>query len=512
MAGPTIRVPPGVVRGESKAAVPGRWHDTNLIRWQQGVMKPVGGWERMTQNSLGSTARAGHVWQDVVGDRHSAFLCDDAIWREKDGLYTKITPAGFANANSSAARGYGSGNFGVKDFGMDDEDRGSGLGAQDPRKPVRFSLDNWGDELLFSTSADGRIFSWNPATPATPPAIALNAPLFVQAFIVTDEHHLMTFGSQGFPNRVAWSDQDNRTGWNFANVAGQAGFKDLEGAGMILSAVKIPGAILVFTSTSIWLGRYIGQPYFYGFTKIAEGCSPISPHSIAVAGSKAYWMGRQSYWKFEGGIVTPLPCSLGVNQFDNLFAPAAPRRVTAGFNGSYPEIWFFYPEDQGTAPVFTENNRYAIYNFDEGWWADGYMHRSFYTSSPIDGFPMAGDNAGYLYQHETGYSAEGQPRGDMVYAEVGNISFDDGANNWTVNQAQIDSALGPESVKFSFRGKRSRGGPEVMLQDNCIPRPNGFLDLHFTARDISMRIEGRQDGPWGLGAMIFNDIKKRGPV
>ncbi len=227
---PTIRVPSGVVRGESQASVPGRWYDANLIRWQQGVMRPVGGWERIVQTPLGSIPRTAHVWKDNNGARHSAFICDSAVWRENGGSYNNITPTDFADANKNAARGFGSGVYGTLDYGMDDEERGPSNSGFDPNKYVRFSVDNWGEDLLFSTSADGRIFVWKPSLPNDAPLVAANAPTLVQAFLVTDERHLMAFGSAGFPDRVTWSQQGNRTDWNYANVAGSAGFYDLEGA------------------------------------------------------------------------------------------------------------------------------------------------------------------------------------------------------------------------------------------------------------------------------------------
>ncbi len=507
---PTIRIPPGVVRGESRASVPGRWFDTNLIRWQQGVMRPVGGWERILQTPLGSIPRVAHVWKDNNDIKHSAYVCDQAVWRETGGSYSLITPADMADANSNAARGFGSGAYGILDFGMDDEERGASNSGFDPKRYIRFCADHWGEDLLFSSSADGRIFVWKPSLPNAVPLVALNAPTLVQAFLVTDERHLMTFASAGFPNRVAWSGQEDRTDWNYTNVAGSAGFQDLEGAGGIITAVKIPGAVLVFTLNSVWIGRYVGAPYYYGFTRVAEGAVPISAHAIATAGAQAFWMGQRSFWRYQGGVVAPLPTSLGLDPFEDM-DEVAPRRVTAGFNGAYPEIWFFYPEKQDIAPAFTENNRYIIYNFDENWWSPGYMGRSFYQSSPLDGVPLAGDEQTYLFQHERGYLAEGQPRGDMVYAEVGSISFDDGEHNWTVNQAQVDSSLGAQSVKFHFKGRRARGGPEADFGLKT-PRPNGFLDTHFTAKDFSMRVIGNADGPWSLGAMVFHDVKKRGKV
>jgi hypothetical protein len=509
----SVRIPPGVVRGESRAMVPGRWYDTNLIRWQNGIMKPVGGWERMTQTPLGSIPRAGHVWRDSTGVVRRYFLCDHATFLEVGGTFYDNTPVGYVNANTSAARGFGSGVFGALDFGMDDEDRGSGAGY-DPRSRPKFSMDNWDDELLLLSSADGRIMKWNPATDGTgtKPTVATGVPTLVQAFVCTDEHHLMTFGSAGFPNRVAWSAQNDRTDWDYADVAGSAGFNDLEGAGMIVSGHKIPGGVLIFTTTSVWIARYIGAPYFYSFNKLAEGCSPISAHAVAIAGSRAIWMGLRSFWQYQGGTVSPLQSTLGIDPFEEIDKLAAPRRVTCGFNGAYPEVWFFYPTNQGLSPLLTENNRYIVHNFEEGWWAPGYRGCTFYNSSPIDGFPISGDYQTHLFFEESGYLAEGNPRGSMVYAEVGSISFDDGANNWQINQAQVDNPTGPQNVRFDFRGKRVRGGPTVDLALNKLARADGFLDLHFTARDFSMRVEGVTDGPWSLGAMHFKDPIKRGPV
>lgn len=509
---PTIRVPPGVIRGESDAMVPGRFHAVNFLRWVQGRLTPIGGWERTTQTPLASIPRTSHVWFDTDGTRQQGIVCDAHIYRVTNNIYSNITPLGFNTALSTLARGYGSGLYGLADYGSDDEARG-GPGAPTDvfaRKPVKFSTSNWNDEFLFSTSADGRIWIWDPKTPSVAPVVAANAPGLIQDFIVTDEHHLMAFGASGKPNQVSWSDQGNREGWDFTDVTGQAGFFDLEGAGVIMSAVKVPGAILIFTTTSVWQGRYIGAPYYYAFNKIAEGCTPISPQAVGVAGPRAYWMGQRSFWKYEGGVVTPMPCSLGSTPFEKLDPQMARHRVTAGFNGAFPEIWFYYPERQDLVPGAVENNRFVIYNFDEDWWADGTQARSMFTSSPIDQIPIAAHPGGWMYQHETGFLDEGQPRLDRVWGEVGGISFDDGDSNYTVKQCQIDSPLGPESVQFKFRGKRTRGGAEADL-GTYIPRPSGLLNTHFTARDFTMRIEGRVDGPWALGAFNFHNVSKRGP-
>lgn len=509
--GPILRVPPGVVRGESRVHIPGRWFDANLVRWKQGLLTPVGGWERLNPTPLGSIPRTTHVWLTEDSTRYQAVLCDSKVWVEKEGVYTEITPSGLVDANSTAARGYGSGRYGQLDFGRDDEARAVGVSGI-LQHYVKFSADNWASELLFSSSADGRLFVWNPSTPSVLPVPVPGAPTFINSFIVTDEHHVMTFGSVGFPNRVSWSSQGNRNDWDYTSVTGQAGFFDLENAGIIVTALKIPGGVLIWTSSGVWLARYIGTPFYYSFNRIAEGATPIAAHAVEVAAGKAYWMGRQSFWKFEGGVVTPIVSTLGLEPFETV-AKAANRKACCGSNGAHAEIWWFYPTEKGLSPVETENDRYIVYSFDPGneWWADGYVGRSFFKSSPVDGYPLAGDSYQYVYAHERGYLAEGASRAGMTWAEIGNVPFDDGANLWQVKQLMCGGNLGASSVKFDFWGTLVRGGTEEHLQ-TCIPREDGFIDADFTARDISMRITGMVDAPWSLGAVNFNDVSRRGPV
>lgn len=505
---PAIRIPAGIVRGESRAMVSGRWYDGSLIRWHEGNLRPVGGWERISPSPLGSVPRAGYTWTDNDFHRHTAVLCDGKVWRMRDGNWVDITPPDFQDAASTGARGFGSGDFGQKNFGRDGEARGGSSLTVDP--PVAFCLDNWGEELLFGHTADGRIWVWKPSDAAAAPIVAPNAPKLVQAFLSTEEHHLMTFGGDGVPNRVAWSDQGNREGWNYANVTGQAGFNDLDAAGKILAAKKIPGAVLIFTQTSVWLCQYIGSPYFYGFTKLAENVAPISPQAVAVAAGKAYWMGKRTFHKFEGGVVQPLPCTLDLDPSEHLDFNLAARRVCSGTNGVYPEIWWFYPSRGQNVPK-PENDRYVIFNFVDGWWADGALDRTFFYPDLIEGYPMAGAPDGMVYQHEIGSLAAGASREGLVWAEASNLSFDDGDSNWTVTQTMVDGRPGAgaaaKAVRFDFSGVTVRGG-EYRQLGSWTPRPNGYMDTRFTARDFAFRVVGLADVPWSVGALNFTAVQR----
>ena len=58
------QLPPGLQRGATPYDAPGRWWDSNLVRWQDGTIRPIGGWERVTGTALDSGIRSIHVWRD----------------------------------------------------------------------------------------------------------------------------------------------------------------------------------------------------------------------------------------------------------------------------------------------------------------------------------------------------------------------------------------------------------------------------------------------------------------
>lgn len=505
----TVRVPPGVFRGESRAAVSGRWYAVSLVRWREGNLCPVGGWDKLNPQPFASVPRAGLTALDNNFKLHRLIVCDAHVYRGDRAQFFDITPAGYLPSDDRiVSRGYGSGAFGLADFGRDDDPRGGSVAENLAFVvPVAFSIDVWAEDILFGSSTDGKVWVWTPKAPLDAPKLIPNCPALIQGFITTDEHALMVFGSEGQPNRVAWSDLGNREGWNYANVTGQAGFFDLEGAGLILCARKIPGGVLVFTQTSVWLGTYIGAPYFYGFTKIAEHLTPISPQAVTVAAGKAFWMTAAGFAQYIGGVVQPLPCTLDLNPSEDIDTRAAPRRVCSGYNGKYPEIWWFYPtKGQGEKP---ENDRYVIYNHADGWWSEGELSRSFYAASPIETMPFAGSPDMNVFQHERGYLDQNIERGDRVFAEVGNVSFDDGENLCTVLSAQPDmrESVGKNSVQFRFSGNLVRGAPFKPL-GAWSPFESGYMPARFTARDFSYRVVEVKAGPWSVGATVF-EVKGR---
>lgn len=495
----TVQLPPGVARAASPAATPGRWYDGNHIRWQAGALSPTGGWERATPAPLASKPREMLAWQLNTGTRITAIACDNKIFVEYGGEYVDITPAGFVGADSNLfLGGYGSNRYNFWDYGTPRPDT-----VDVNAISLTFSLDNWGQDLLYLGSTDGRLLRWAYTNPITAATVVSTAPISNRAMVVTQERHVMLIGAGGNPRRIGWSSREDYTDWNFASTTNTAGFLDVESSGPLVNAVRVREGILVFSESDVWLVRYVGLPALYGAEKIGTNVAPLSPQSIAVFEGRAAWMGREAFWSYEGGTIRPLASELGDFVYDYLDRMPARYYASAGNNGLFPEVWFFYPD---TNSVDGENNRYVIWNYAENWWAPGEMRRTCICPAGTLRYPLMGAPDGTIFQHETGWLGDGQIRD--VFAETSTISLGSGDRTMSVTRAQPDSFHSYDATRFKFYTRAAREGAES-IKGPYVAKPNGVMDVRLTARDIRIRVEATKAENWTVGNMRF-EINQKG--
>ena len=51
----TLNIPPGVVDHGTDSRAEGRWHDASFVRWTNGVMHPIGGWDELAITPIGAS-------------------------------------------------------------------------------------------------------------------------------------------------------------------------------------------------------------------------------------------------------------------------------------------------------------------------------------------------------------------------------------------------------------------------------------------------------------------------
>jgi hypothetical protein len=59
-----LQIPPGVYRNGTDLQSQGRWRDSNLVRWLDDTLRPIGGWRIRSNTAAGAKIRGMKGWID----------------------------------------------------------------------------------------------------------------------------------------------------------------------------------------------------------------------------------------------------------------------------------------------------------------------------------------------------------------------------------------------------------------------------------------------------------------
>lgn len=493
-----IQIPAGVVRGSTPSQAPGRYYDTNLVRWRNGVLQPIGGYQRITSSAMSSIPRRLDTWADNSNVPRVAILADAKIFILEGSTYSDLGPLDFVGFAPASGGGYGVFLYGSEDYGD-----ARSVGSIIATRPPVWCSSPWGQDMMVVASSDGRLLNWSPTTPATRFAAVSGAPTANRAMVVTPERHVLLAGAGGGKRSLAWCSREDRTDWNYASTTNTAGTLDTDCRGWHSSLHLVREGTLLMTDDEVWLVRYVGQPYIYGAEKINDTADVLSPRTVATFNGIAMWMGSDSFYLYQGGIVQPVPSDVADYVFGNINRDTAPVRAHASSNGSFGEVWFFYPSSGAT-----ECDRYVIYNYTEKWWAIGAMDRTAMTDAGVYDTPMASDLAGNIYLHESGWTNAGASRVGSVWAETGAYSINAGERLAKVMMAELDGGSAYDSTTITAYSRLTRMGAETTYGPYT-PRSDGYTEMRFPGRDIRLRFTATRDEDWSIGSMRL-DIKQGG--
>jgi hypothetical protein len=213
-----------------------------------------------------------------------------------------------------------------------------------------------------------------------------DAPVVINQILVSDSSRIViAFGCNDYgstvldPLLIRWTAQESYTDWT-VSPENQAGFYRLSHGSQIISALQTRQEILVWTDTAVYGMQYLGPPFVWGFTLLADNISIASPNAAATAAGVTYWMGTDKFYAYSGRVET-LPCALRSYVFDDINRDQF-GQVFAGTNEGYSEIWWFYCSVTGPDGNGTEANpnktidRYVIFNYLDRVWYYGNMSRT----------------------------------------------------------------------------------------------------------------------------------------
>ena len=335
-----------------------------------------------------------------------------------------------------------------------------------------WSQSNFGEDLLFSPRG-GALYIWQPGSGATPAYSTRGAlvsgtdvPAFINEILVSDTSRIVIcfgcndYGAYGTtaidPLLIRWTAQESYTDWT-PSATNQAGSYRLSHGSTIIGALQTRQEIVVWTDAAIYSMQYLGPPFVYGFTLLADNISIVSPNAMATANGVVYWMGVDKFYMYAGRVET-LPCSVRTFVFNDINKDQE-AQFNAGTNEGYSEVWWNYCSKDSDVI-----DRYVIFNYLDRVWYYGTLDRTAWLDSPLRPYPTAATAGNILVYHEAAVDdgSTNPPSAINAYVQSSDFDIGDGHNYGFVWRIVPD---------ITFDGSDTRGSTSDKPVVNFTVRP-----------------------------------------
>jgi len=380
-----------------------------------------------------------------------------------------------------------------------------------------WSQSNFGEDLLFSPRG-GALYLWQPGSGATPAygtrgalISGTDVPALINEIMVSDTSRIVIcfgcndYGAYGTtaldPLLIRWSAQESYTVWTPA-ATNQAGSYRLSHGSTIIGALQTRQEIVVWTDAAIYSMQYLGPPFVYGFTLLADNISIVSPNAMATANGVVYWMGVDKFYMYSGRVET-LPCSVRTYIFNDINRDQE-AQFNAGTNEGYSEIWWNYCSKNSTVI-----DRYVIFNYLDRVWYYGTLDRTAWLDSPLRQFPMAATEGNIVVYHEAAVDdgSTNPPSAINSYVQSSDFDIGDGHNYGFVWRIIPDITFDGSSttgettnnpvVNFTVRPRQNPGSNYGVADNPTVTSAQSYAgqttyNVQQFTEIIYSRVRGRQ--------------------
>ena len=352
-----------------------------------------------------------------------------------------------------------------------------------------WSHDNFGEDLIFN-ERNGQVFYWDKTTGVGTRGVELStisgSPTSVpqkaaQVLLSDRDRHVIAFGCDGLgaspstakgdgsqdPMLIRFSSQENPIDW-YPTTTNTAGDLRIDSGSKIVQAIETRQQILVFTDVAIYAMQFIGPPFTFGINLISSNISIASPKAAVAVDDAVYWMGAAEFYSYTGA-VQRIPCTVRDHVFDD-FNTGQSDKVVAGSNISFSEVWWFYPSASST-----ENDKYVVYNYQEGIWYVGNLSRTAWLDRGISALPIGAGDQNFLYSHEVGTTYTDETQNTTSFIESGDLGISDGNQFSFVTRVIPDlnfreTNVDNTTVDFILSAKNAPGQVVIAGQASAVER------------------------------------------
>ena len=288
--------------------------------------------------------------------------------------------------------------------------------------PGLWSIDNFGDKVI-ALIHNAQVFEWDSnATGATQTraTIISGAPTASRDMLVsTPDRHLVFFGTETTIGDsttqdemfIRFSDQEDINTYQ-PTAINTAGTQRLADGSRIVGAVRGRDATYIWTDTSLFTMRFIGQPFTFGFQQVGTNCGLIGQNAALEVDGAAYWLSENGFFRYSGSLET-MTCLVEDFVYNDLNTTAN-QLINVGLNNLFGEITWFYCTESSTVV-----NRSVTYNYMDSSpqrpvWTTGTLNRTTWQDSSVFGLPHA---TLYSAGDDASFDVVGNTEGSTIYFE-----------------------------------------------------------------------------------------------
>ena len=425
--------------------------------------------------------------------------------------------AGLGSQSSDPALGWGVGGWGESTWGTPRDISSADVSLDNSS----WNIDLWGEDVL-ATVRNGAIYYWDTSAGVTNRAVLVSSlssansvPNIARTTVVSfPDRHFIAGGCQAYVvgggvgnvdnMLVRWSTQEDFSVWNPTST-NTAGDQRLQVGTKIIAMVAAREETIISTDEAIYGMTFVGGAFVFSFRLLATNAGAAGLNTMMSIDGNVFWMGKRNFFRYDG-IVKEIPCSVQHYVFDRMQTRYIDKVVT-GHNKEFKEITWFYVSNENTSgTVNPENDSYATYNYAENAWTVGSMDRSVWSDSfGARTVPFAFDPDGYLYNQETGTSADGSAMNSYIEGSPREIT-QNGEDLYMVDKVVPDVTMSSSTNLFLYMNtKKYPNSPETVKGPFTITSSTGKVSTRAKGRQIGLKFQstGTTDD-WTLGDFRVN--------
>ena len=421
--------------------------------------------------------------------------------------------AGLGYQSATPALGWGAGGWGESTWGTPRAVSEADISLENSS----WDLDLWGEDLI-ATVRGGAMYFWDTSVgtgtraslvSAESGAASVPAKVRITTISFPDRHFIAggcsAYSSGTFdPMLVRWSTQEDFTKWG-PTATNTAGDQRLQVGTKIVTMVSSREETIISTDEAIYGMTFVGPPFIFSFRLLATNAGAAGINTMINVDGNVYWMGKSNFFVYDG-VVKEIPCPVQYYVFDRIQKDYIDKTII-GHNKKFKEVtWFYVSDANSSGTVNPEPDSYVTFNYLENAWSIGTMDRTAWLDS--FGFrkvPFAFDPDGYLYNHETGTSANGSAMSAYVESSPREIT-QDGENLYLVDKVIPDVTMTSDTNLYvDLNTRKYPNATEVTKGPFTITSSTQKVSTRAKGRQIAMKVYSTgTDDDWSMGTFRIN--------